>query len=243
MNKMLHEMTIVLALLLAGSSGDLRSNASADDQYPEEVAGTSAGITWESKYVSEGRDNLEDGGLFSSETSFEINGFGFGAWYAIGDSVNYQELNLSIEYQFEMAEFETSIGYTRLEFLKDDENDNEFSAGVAYTALPWIIPTLSYIYSTEAQGAFIEVSVRSDIPVLKERITLSPYILEGFDFGYATEEYDGPNNLQLGIETAVSATDQIHITGYFTHSLAHEDMEREGLNHQTWGGIGVSAEF
>jgi len=241
MSEIFHKTTGLVVLLIGCLCTHFCTNARAESM--QDIPTLNAGLSYESKYVSEGRNNLEDGGLFSFESCFGIDGFEFGAWFAIGETVNYQELNVSGEYLYELAGFDICVGYTRLEFLKDSESDNEINAGVAYTAFPWLIPSLNYVYSTEAEGSFVEISIMSEISILQERLTISPYIMEGFDFGYVTEEFDGQNNLQLGIEIAVSATDQIQITGYIAHSWAHEDVRREGLGDQTWAGIGVLLAF
>jgi len=205
--------------------------------------GFGAGVLWESRYVTEGRDNLKEGGIFSLETAVDLCGFALGAWAAVGDSEEYQEFNFFAEYHHRLGEFEMYAGYTRLEFYPDHESDNELSAGVSYQGIPYLIPATDYVHSTEAGGSFVEVSLRSELAFLEERLTVSPYILEGFDLGYATEEFDGPNNLQVGVEVSYSLLKWCDLIGYVAHSWAHEDVEREGLGDLSWGGVGVSASF
>jgi len=203
----------------------------------------SVGTLWESKYVSEGRDNLKEGGLFSLESGFELSNFSFLVWYAISDASNYQELHLSLEYALKFAGFESYIGYTRLEFLKDSESDNEFSAGVVYTKYPWLIPAVDYVYSSEANGSFVEFFLRSNIKLVNDRLTLSPYVKEGLDLGYSTEKHDGLNNFQTGLEVVIPLTKKIELNGYIAYSLAQEDVKRENQDDLTWVGIGVSRLF
>ena len=164
-------------------------------------------------------------------------------WYAFGDTEDYQELNLSAEYAFEVTGFEFYTGYTRLEFLESDEHDNEFGAGGACTVFPRFTPGIDCVYATEAGGWFVELSVRSEITAMEDRLKLSPYLLEGLDFGYATEAHDGLNNFQAGLEASFSLTDRIELTGYAARSWAHKDVDRQGLGALTWGGIGIAAAF
>ena len=66
----------VVALMGLALVASLSRPASAD-----QPAFSVTGL-WESKYISEGRDNLEDGGLFSVEGSAELQGATLGVWFA-----------------------------------------------------------------------------------------------------------------------------------------------------------------
>lgn len=106
----------------------------------------SFGVLRESKYVSQGRDNLGDGGIYSFEAALEWRRLAAGAWFASGDSTSYEELNLYVDYGVELGPLYSYVGYTRLEFLQEDESDNEISAGVeisdaGYFIPRWTIPT------------------------------------------------------------------------------------------------------
>ena len=80
------------------------------------------GITgvWESKFVSEGRDWLDEGGLFSIEALAEWEEVTVGAWGGVGDSESYEELDALIEYGLVAGSFDAYLGYTRVEYLEDD---------------------------------------------------------------------------------------------------------------------------
>ena len=198
---------------------------------------------WASKYVSEGRDNLGNGGIFSFEATAELQGLTTGASLATGDRGAYEELNLFVAYNFKLKPVDVYFGYTRLEFLDDDESDNEINAGFAVNSIPYVVPALDYTYSKRATGGLLECSLRSEIEFLNGQLTLEPYILEGFDFGYASDEYDGPNNFQLGIDFAFAVSDPIKIVGSVAHSWAHKDVENDGLGDVSWITIGFSTVF
>ncbi len=196
------------------------------------------GILWESLYVSQGRNNLEEDGLYSLDLSAALSDRpSFLLWYAIGDSDAYQELNLSLEHAFSIADFESHIGYTRLEFFESDEHDNELYAGVAYTGFPWVTPAVDYIYATEARGSYIEISLQSDISLFGERLILSPYLFNSFDLGYSTEDHDGPNHFQAGLEALIPLTETLQLSGYIAQSLAQEDVQKDDQGDLTWGGV------
>lgn len=213
--------------------------------YSESLSKPTFGVTtmWESKYVSQGRDNLDDGGIFSFEGTADWYGMTVGTWFATGDSEYYDELNFYIEYGLEFSLLDAYVGYTRLEYLKDNASDNEGYGGIAINNIPYVVPSLDYIYSTGASGGFLEFSFRSKVVLLDKQLTLEPYILEGFDFGYASEEYDGPNNLQVGIDFTFVLTNHFSIISSVAYSWAHEDVKKDNLGDVSWGKIGLSAEF
>jgi hypothetical protein len=198
---------------------------------------------WESKYVSEGRNNLADGGISTIAVDAEWQGLSVGVWYAVAQSESYDEFQVSIEYQMEFGPLETYAGYTRLEFLDDDETDNEFTAGLAFNNLINVVPAVDYTYSDEAAGGFLVISLRSEITLAQPRLVLEPYILEAIDFGYASPMHDGPNNFQLGVDFTMTLSDRISLVGSLAHSWARKDVENENLGDESWVTVGFIAEF
>ncbi|VGO22200.1 hypothetical protein [Pontiella sulfatireligans] len=198
---------------------------------------------WESKYVSEGRNNLDDGGIFSFEGIVEWKGIAAGAWFAAGDEEDYQEVNVFIEYCVSAGPLDVRAGYARLEFLEDHEHDNEYAAGVALNVIPFVVPALDYVYSTEAEGGFLELTLSSEVALFGERFMLEPYVLQAFDFGYATDGHDGANNFQVGIAGSLALMDGLNLVGSLSHSWAQKDVDRECLGDLSWGAIGLAAAF
>ena len=195
---------------------------------------------WQSEYVTEGRNNLEEGGLITYQLATEISGLDVGYWYAYADSEIYEEWNFMVEYNFDFAGFEPYIGYNRVEIIEIDSNDNEYWAGLSYGNIPYLTPGIDYVYSSGTKGGYFEIYLKSKFDFFEEQVVLEPYILEGFDYGYETEEHDGPNHFQLGVDLSWTLTQYVDLTAFFAHSFALEDIEREGLSDQTWGGIGFS---
>jgi len=204
-------------------------------------------LGWASKYVSEGRDNLEDGGLGSVEAVAGHRGFEAGIWYALADTVAYDELNLFIQYGVELEFVELYAGYTRLEFLKDDTYDNEFYVGMELICIPRLVPALEYVHSTEAQGGdgggFVEFSLSVPIELLDGELVLEPYVLEGFDFGYASDNYDGFNNFQFGVVACYALLDGVTLKTSVNHSIANQDVRKDGDGDLTWVTVGLGVEF
>lgn len=197
----------------------------------------------DSIYISEGRNNLEDGGLNSIELSTAWNNVSAGLWYAEGSDTSYNELNLFVEYGFNIGNVEAYAGLTRLEFPNDDEHDNEISAGIATPVLSTSEFAIDYVYSTEAKGGFLDLTFVMEIPLGNEHVTLTPYITQSFDFGYASDDFDGENNFQFGIEGSWTLTETFSLVGLIAQSWAQKDVRLDDSGDQNWISIGISKDI
>jgi hypothetical protein len=198
---------------------------------------------WESQYVAEGREELDEGGLFSTEVSLAYGGFELGAWAAVADSVHYQQLDLSLAYGDEFYGVSWSVGYTHLEFEPGSEDDDELATELETELLAEVIIGAVLVYSFEADGCFLELTASRSFELFVDGLTVTPYGLYAFDFGYRTEDYNGANHVQLGIECEYALADDLSLIAYAAHSFAREDIEREGLGDLGWVGFGLSAVF
>ena len=203
----------------------------------------SAGAAWDTRYVSEGRNNLPEGGLLTAEAGVGLSGVSLTAAYSFGDKEKYQEVNVSIEYGYEVSGLDLYGGYTRLEFPEDSTNDNEIGAGASFALPIGPAAAIDWVYSTEAKGSFVELTLSFEKGLPGGLVTVTPYILQGLDFSYATPDNDGLNNFQAGIEASVSVSDKVSVVGHIAHSWAQKDVEEDGLGGVSWGGLGIAVEF
>ncbi|WP_019530085.1 hypothetical protein [Dasania marina] len=193
-----------------------------------------------SRYIAEGRDNVDGKDLYSLEAFAHWQSLTATLWYGQGSHDPYQELKVGLEYGFDWAGTEFTVGYTRLTFLGSNENDNEFSVGVVFEDIFSIVPSVDYVYATEASGAFVELSLRSIFEFKEQGISIEPYVTEGFDLGFATQKHDGPNNLQLGVDITYQLSGSTAIFANINQSWAQKDVQREGLGDQFWLSLGFS---
>ncbi|MEZ9369767.1 hypothetical protein AB4140_13195 [Shewanella sp. 10N.286.51.B2] len=208
-------------------------------------------LGWDSKYISEGRNNLEDGGIYWAGAAIETGNLTTYAVVGRGDSVHYTEWNFGVEYSLQLHDdLETLIGYQRLEFYGDERaNDNELFAEIAYIGVPWLIPSLAYTFATEASGYFVELSLHSPWQI-SERFSVTPYVTQGFDFRYASQDNDGANHFQFGVEAGYEISSEIAISAHVSHSIAMEDIKQQARNEgvtgsldQTYAGVNLSFSF
>ena len=125
---------------------------------------------------------------------------------------------------------------------EEEPNDHEFFLGLSCECLPFeIVPDLTYVYSTEADGGMIEIELAREIEM--EHFSIEPYVGAIIDFGYVSDEYDGLNNIFVGLAVNVPLNDAISLGMYATHSFAEENLRRDGHDDQTWAGIGLEIEM
>lgn len=208
-------------------------------------------MAWDSEYISEGRNNLDKGGIawgVASVTQDDLVGF---AALGRGDQTHYVEWNFGVEYTIHLhQQLEATVGFQRLEFYGDERgSDNELFSSLTYTGIDWLVPAVSYTYATEAAGYFVEVSLHSPWDIT-EQFNVTPYIVQGFDFQYMTEQHDGTNHIQFGVEAGYSLSDSVELSVHFSRTKALEDIKREasadgvtgGLN-QTYAGVHINWDF
>ena len=156
-----------------------------------------AHVGWESRYFSEGRDALDGESMWTGTLEIGYDHFSGGIWY--GESSN----NLYYEWQYSLAlaqqanGFEFYLGYTHLVFDKDDDSDDEWSAGLSYGELPYGLETaLDATYSKDAGGTFFEWSTGKEFNP-SEEFQLSVSGIFGWNDGYVSDGHDQLNFFAL----------------------------------------------
>lgn len=195
-------------------------------------------VGYDSRYISEGRNNIVDGGIAWIQLSHELaSSMSLVGLYGAGN--DYDELNLSLVYSKTVSEVDYYISFTRLEFFQDNLNDNELGLGAAYAFSTYVPFTMAVdaVYSTDAAGAFVELSLATDV-VIKPDLTLRPYIKAGLDFGYASANKKGHNHSALGAVFTFSQSDSLSFNFLLEHTIAGSHVQREtNQKNQSWFGL------
>tara|TARA_R110002124_G_scaffold13490_1_gene62076 strand:+ start:114 stop:878 length:765 start_codon:yes stop_codon:yes gene_type:complete len=208
-------------------------------------------VAWENNYVTQGRNNLEHGGIAWAVANIEQNDLAVYAIVGRADQVNYVEWNLGLEYTLHLANnIDATVGYQRLEFYGDEHcSDNEFFGALTVNGLTWFVPAVNYTYATEAGGYFIELSIHSPWEI-NQHFTLTPYIVQGFDFQYSSEEHNGANHFQFGLEAEQKLNDSMALSAHISHSIAQGDIKQQasaddiqGSLDQTYAGVHFKLSF
>lgn len=191
---------------------------------------------YDSRYVSEGRNNIEQGGIAWLQLSHELNSsISVVGLYGAGD--NYDELNLGLVYSQTYADIDYYVSLTRLEFFQDNASDNELGIGAAYSFEQLFTLAVDSTYSTESNGAFVEFSLISDVAINSD-LTFSPYIKAGLDFGYASDNKKAYNHTSLGASVNYSHSAELGLYLVVEHAVAGSQVRSETNEHNLdWIGL------
>lgn len=227
---------LLTSLSIMAFSADADTNSAIDDSHStnkfavQESSETQylLDLGWDTNYISEGRNNLEKGGIFWSTAAVQYQDINVYAILGRGDSEHYIEWDVGIEYTIALTDnFETTLGYQRVESYGDERfSDNELFGSLTYSGVEWVTPSVNYTYSIGAGGYFVEASLHSSWE-LTDKLTLTPYATQAFDFQYATEDYNGQNHFQFGIEAEYLLSQNISLSGHISHTVAQEDIKLE----------------
>jgi len=207
-------------------------------------------MLWESRYVSEGRDNLDGDPLASASTDIAFGNLSFVPWVAHGYESDYTEVNLNVVYGWRLGDqLELYGGYNHLEMRTDGDwdKDNEVAAGLIYAPTTMFDVLVSCYHSFEAHGAFWEWGLKREHTIDEQTILTLNGIL-GANDGYIADGHNGLNHVQLRLELAYYPTPHLEIVPYAAYNFAIErEPDRYADDHLLrdffWGGVGIIYHF
>lgn len=197
---------------------------------------------WQSRYVSEGRDNLPGSSLYSVNAALSASDLAAGVWQAWEVDGPYRENNLYLEYSPELGAWNPYLNVTYLQFHPDDPDDVEWGAGLSRALNPIFSIALDSTWSRRAEGSFYGLSLIAEKP-LAESLSSSLRVTQNLDHGYASEDYNGLNNTEAAITLAWSEGGALSVYAGWEYSWAGEDVRRDGGGDQHWGQIGLMLYF
>lgn len=196
--------------------------------------------TYISKYVTEGRNNLETGGLSSLNIGFSYKFIDLCLWYGNGVEEQYDEIQLSFGSSIYWNEFKAAFGLTDLSFLHNESKDKEIYLELCFDGLDLLTPFVANTYSFDSEGTFIEFGVEFSIPLRIKKVEINPFVFEGFDLGYV-EEIHGANNTQYGITINYLITDNFCVGANIVRSEGLWDKDKS--ESHTWVGLTLRSSF
>lgn len=209
-----------------------------------------AHLLWESRYVTEGRDNLSANSLVSASTEFSIDEFSVVPWVADGAAVDYSEFNLNIVYGSRLSEsliLYTGYNYVHGRFKGENDTDNEISLDLAYKWVKHVNALASIYYSFDANGSFMEVALKYNNAINKT-VHYSVQGVLGVNAEYVPDGHNGFNHFQLRANASYHPGRQIELYAYSGYNLAiNRDVinyaDDESLSDFLWSGIGLTYLF
>lgn len=200
----------------------------------------SISLAMDSHYVSEGRDNLEEGGIFSTEMVWEKSladgTLSLGTWYADAWDVDYSELNMSVGYTVDLEPVELGLTYTWLDFFEDDAEDHELALCATFDIQDALDMNIGAVYSDEANGSFFELGLSREF-ALSDGVAVVPFAVLGINDGYVSDEHDGLNHINIGVETSWEISESISMGAYMSYTMGLEEETGESLEDLFYGGL------
>ncbi len=205
-----------------------------------------AGLGYHSRYIAaEGVSGVDHGGIATFEFELaqetEAGDFVVGAGLINGAAVNFRETALWAGYERAFADVAASLSWTRIkeEERNEDLYYSEYAAALFYNGWEHVTPGVEYVYRTDANGGLLALILESEVEI--GGLTLSPYAAVKFDYGYATEDYDGLNHVEAGVAWDTSLSDDLEMTLYIAYLSAQENLRRDDEdNNYFWGGVEFS---
>lgn len=235
--------------LEAGTGGKLRREKTYRTK-AESLFQWHTHLLWESRYVTEGRDNLAGDSLLSASSEFLIDDLTVVPWIAVSPDTDYSEFNLNLVYGFSLTEdLVVYAGYTYLQARLEEEkaSDNEISLAMDYKLFKrWSSGAVIY-HSFDANGSFMEFSVHHGYK-LNKKFHLHASALLGVNADYIPDGHNGLNNFQLRLDVAYQPITQMEVYAYTSYNQA---INRDAANYAGdellddffWGGIGLTYRF
>ena len=207
--------------------------------------GLSTGI--DSRYVSEGRDNLPgEGGVYW--------GRAIGHTHAVGGTVfaevlgieawetSYNEINLSAGYEYEVGSLLLGAALSYLDFSAVGETDFEASLSAQWKLGAASGLTTEWVWSEDTGGWFGETSAFCGV-VVNQNLTFNAAVFIGANGGYVAEEHDGLNYLGVRIEAVRSITEHLQGEIYVAGIEPLNKQQGESLRDLLWVGGALTVAF
>lgn len=227
---------------------------------------------WDSLYMFRGVNVLRNNQSYGSSlywtdlnVTFNLSENDFltvGSWFAFGlDNTNYKELDIYTSYTRTFGNFAVSLGYTFYYVLSSPLYSHELSVGAAYEwdlGFMTLVPGIYYFFNigpnTDNQGiaetasSYLELRVDGSIPVYAESVSLDPWVSFGTNFRYNFDsngnQFNGTNNLELGLAMPIQLSSVVSITPYGAFSQVINSGGLLGTKRSTfWGGAAVTFSF
>ena len=193
-----------------------------------------------SQYVSEGRDQLGAGGLAWSAASLGWHGLELGASAARGTQVDYTEYNLWLGYTYSWEPLTLSGSATQLWFPEDSSDDQELGLSASYAFWGPLQVDGGVTYGFVAEGTFVTLGLSCPIACgTDDSATITPFIVQAFDLGYASADYDGPNNLEFGVAFSQKLGAGLFLEACGHYSCAQHDITRASGGNEAWVSLGL----
>lgn len=146
------------------------------------------------------------------------------------------------------------------EGIEDEQYDRLF-ASISTSVIPYISPRVTYyqtvynegqdapqelgVFRNEEKGGYLEFKVNGEIPIIRDRLNLDPYVLVSYSAGDRSEPDGSPlygwNHFQTGAELVIQVTNNFRLIPQINYMHHISDPPLGTERNEWWGG--AKAEF
>jgi hypothetical protein len=207
-------------------------------------------LLWESRYVTEGRDNLSGKDIVSISSEFDYQGVIIVPWFAKGIAADYSEYNVNIIYKLALLDnLEMFLGYNyiKAQDASIDSNDTEISVDLVYFYKNRVQFLSSIYYSFDVKGAFIDLTLKKNYPI-NDQLSFELMTTLGLNAGYVADGHNGVNYGQLRTNFTYQIMKAMEVYAYASYNLPVNANENRYagdklLRNLFWSGVGFSYLF
>ncbi len=199
---------------------------------------------WSSKYVTEGLDCLPHSGIWEVAPGISWKDFTLGAWYAGGDSANYDELDLVLGYAWNLGDWTVNPWYEHQFYFTQDYNVANPALTVSYTVADWLTAGVETQVKVEHQDfeSYYSVFVQMEWSPM-ENVTVTPLVRYGYNGGYNVDYDDGSNCIDWSLGVTWKFAEHYFLSCSVNYSQAATVLRRRGAGDEFWVGFRLGVEF
>lgn len=207
-------------------------------------------LGWDSRYYTEGRDELDGDSLLTTSAEVSFENFAIGFWYGISPEQNYDEFQVIATYFNHIGGFDYYLSFAHLEFFNffpTREFDNEIGFGISYGDLPYDFSlALDASYSFEATGYYAELSLERSQEIT-DNLSFTATGILGINQGFVSDGHDGLNHFGLRAGLDYALTGNLSLSGHVTYTAPIDHSANapgdESLTNFSHTGVSLQWEF
>jgi hypothetical protein len=202
----------------------------------------SAAVKYQTKYLTEGRDNLSGGGLATLEYVYDAP-LSFVVWHAEAPGASYDESQVSLIATLPFSDtIDASVGWTAVSAssfgLRDD--DHELSVTLTVSSGPWALQA-DGIWSHQEAGAWLALEQSYAMDHWTPGTTA--FLGIGANYGYVGGESSGLNHVIAGLRGSVQPMTALSFEWDLAHTHAVRRRQGDTTINGSWGSVGLRYVF
>lgn len=204
-------------------------------------------LEYQSRYITEGRNNLQSGGIFLSGLETDLTGstsINVNYGLAQDKSNDYDELETGITYTTQVNGLIFNWAITHLSFPRQATSDTELSLGMDWALSANLSSFANLVHSFAASGRYLELGLLAQTQLTNHSL-VSATILAGFDDNYLSSGGSYYDHLSIRLKTEHSLSAGVLAYTELSHHFAYsESAKTETLSDsQTSFNIGFVYSF